>query len=116
MGVGTTCVIAYGFWVKQTSHVVSETYMMLQGTARQIHSIATHPSQPDKCVSGGSNGTVAVWDLRFAAAPVVANTGKQNAGDVWQVCCHSLLVSGCIPDATAYSHRTAGNYFCTLFT
>ncbi|DBA86416.1 TPA: hypothetical protein ACH3X2_005636 [Trebouxia sp. C0005] len=56
-----------------------------KGTARQIHSIATHPSQPDKCVSGGSNGTVAVWDLRFAAAPVVANTGKQNAGDVWQV-------------------------------
>lgn len=57
----------------------------LQGTARQIHSIATHPSQPDRCASGGSNGTIAVWDLRFAAAPVTATTGKQNAGDVWQV-------------------------------
>ncbi|KAL0020930.1 hypothetical protein WJX77_012438 [Trebouxia sp. C0004] len=56
-----------------------------KGTARQIHSIATHPSQPDKCASGGSNGTVAVWDLRFAAAPVVANAGKQSPGDVWQV-------------------------------
>lgn len=56
-----------------------------KGTARQICSVATHPSQPDKCASGGSNGTVAVWDLRFAAAPMVAHTGKQNAGDVWQV-------------------------------
>ncbi len=93
--------IASGYWVSRTCHVVSDTHMMLQGTARQIHSIATHPSQPDKCASGGSNGTVAVWDLRFAAAPVVANTGKQNAGDVWQVCCHSLLVSDSIADATA---------------
>lgn len=56
-----------------------------KGTARQVYSVATHPSQPDKCASGGSNGTVAVWDLRFAAAPMVAHTGKQNAGDVWQV-------------------------------
>ena len=80
---------------------MSETCMMLQGTARQVYSVATHPSQPDKCASGGSNGTVAVWDLRFAAAPMVAHTGKQNAGDVWQVCCHSLLVGDCIADATA---------------
>lgn len=58
----------------------------LQGTARQIHSIATHPSQPDKCASGGSNGTVAVWDMRFTTAPMVASTSKQHAGDVWQVC------------------------------
>lgn len=56
-----------------------------KGTARQIHSIATHPSQPDKCASGGSNGTVAVWDMRFTAAPMVASTSKQHAGDVWQV-------------------------------
>ena len=80
---------------------MSETYMMLQGTARQIYSVATYPSQPDKCVSGGSNGTVAVWDLRFAAGPVAASTGKQNAGDVWQVCCHSLLVGDCMAHATA---------------
>lgn len=80
---------------------MSEAYMMLQGTGRQIHSIATHPSQPDKCASGGSNGTVAVWDLRFAAAPVAANTGKQNPGDVWQVCCHILLVSDSAAHATA---------------
>lgn len=59
--------------------------LLVQGTARQIHSIATHPSQPDKCASGGSNGTVAVWDMRFTSAPVAASTGKQNAGDVWQV-------------------------------
>ena len=58
---------------------------MVQGTARQIHSIATHPSQPDKCASGGSNGTIAVWDLRFTRAPLAASTGKQSAGDVWQV-------------------------------
>ena len=58
---------------------------MTQGTARQIHSVATHPSQPDKCASGGSNGTIAVWDLRFTSAPLAASTGKQNAGDVWQV-------------------------------
>ena len=57
----------------------------MQGTARQIHSIATHPSQPDKCASGGSNGTVAVWDLRFTSAPLQANHGNQKAGDVWQV-------------------------------
>ena len=57
----------------------------MQGTARQIHSIATHPSQPDKCASGGSNGTIAVWDLRFTSAPLAASTGKQNAADVWQV-------------------------------
>jgi len=56
-----------------------------KGTAPQIQSIATHPSQPDKCASGSSSGTVAVWDLRFTSAPVVATTGKQNAGDVWQV-------------------------------
>lgn len=56
-----------------------------KGAARQIHSIATHQSQPDKCASGSSNGAVAVWDLRFNAAPLVATTGKQNAGDVWQV-------------------------------
>lgn len=59
--------------------------LMVQGTARQIHSIATHPSQPDKCASGGSNGTIAVWDLRFTSAPLAASTGAQNAGDVWQV-------------------------------
>ena len=58
---------------------------MSQGAAHQIHSIATHQSQPDKCASGSSNGTVAVWDLRFNAAPLVAITGRQNAGDVWQV-------------------------------
>lgn len=99
--MGNTCVIAPRYWVSWTCHVMSETHMMLQGTARQIHSIATHPSQPDKCASGGSNGTVAVWDLRFAAAPVVATTGRQNAGDVWQVCCHSLLVGDCMAHATA---------------
>ena len=59
--------------------------LVVQGTARQIHSIATHPSQPDKCASGGSNGTIAVWDLRFTSAPLAASTGTQNAGDVWQV-------------------------------
>ena len=59
--------------------------LVVQGTARQIHSIATHPSQPDKCASGGSNGTIAVWDLRFTSAPLAASTGAQNAGDVWQV-------------------------------
>ena len=60
--------------------------ILLQGSAQQIHSIATHPSQPHKCASGGSHGTVAVWDLRFTSAALVATSGKQNAGDVWQVC------------------------------
>lgn len=72
--------------------VPKKELQLLQGAAPQIHSIATHPSQPDKCASGGSNGTVALWDLRFTSRPIVASTGRQHAGDVWQVGCPALVL------------------------
>ena len=86
-----------GMQAQSTAHDTSVLDLfLLQGSARQIHSIATHPSQPDKCASGGSNGTVAVWDLRFTSAPLVASTGKPNAGDVWQVHCCVQVSPGCL--------------------
>lgn len=52
--------------------------------ARQLHCLAVHPSRPNLAATGGSGGTVAVWDLRMAAAPAAA-AGLGGGGDVWEV-------------------------------
>ncbi|KAK9822707.1 hypothetical protein WJX81_005335 [Elliptochloris bilobata] len=50
----------------------------------QINCIAVHPSRPHLAASGASAGCVAVWDLRFAAAPAHASL-PGDAGEVWEV-------------------------------
>lgn len=84
--------------------------LVMQGTSRQIHSVATHPSQPDKCASGGSNGTIAVWDLRFTSAPLAASTGKQNAGDVWQVNYFFEAQAATVCDFVIFQSKAVAHY------
>lgn len=50
----------------------------------QINCVAVHPSRPHLAASGASAGSVAVWDLRFAARPAHA-TLPGDAGEVWEV-------------------------------
>jgi hypothetical protein len=54
------------------------------GAARQLLCLDVHPARPNVAASGGSGGTVAVWDLRMAAAPAAAG-GLAGGGDVWEV-------------------------------
>lgn len=56
----------------------------------QVHSLSIHPSRPDLCASGGSDGRVTLWDLRSAAQPAGVAASPSGA-DVWEVragCCH----------------------------
>ena len=55
-----------------------------QDAERQINCVAVHPSRPHLAASGASAGSVAVWDLRFAARPAHA-TLPGDAGEVWEV-------------------------------
>ncbi|CAK0736740.1 hypothetical protein CVIRNUC_000795 [Coccomyxa viridis] len=57
-----------------------------QGLSRQIHCLAVHPSRPHLCVTGASQGTLAVWDLRMTSAPAVQSAAKPGSGDVLEVC------------------------------
>ena len=56
-----------------------------QGLSRQIHCLAVHPSRPHLCVTGASQGTLAVWDLRMTSAPAVQSAAKPGSGDVLEV-------------------------------
>ena len=56
----------------------------MQDAERQINCVAVHPSRPHLAASGASAGSVAVWDLRFAARPAHA-TLPGDAGEVWEV-------------------------------
>ncbi len=44
-----------------------------------------HASRPNLAATSGSLGEVALWDLRFAARPVVATAPGGDLGDVWEV-------------------------------
>jgi WD40 repeat protein len=66
-------------------HDGSDTCIVLQGTERQIHCLAVHPSRPHVAATGSSCGTVAVWDLRFQTRPAQHALPDASAGDVWQV-------------------------------
>ena len=57
--------------------------MRAQGTERQIHCVAVHPSRPHLAATGSSRGTVTVWDLRFQDEP--ARHALAGSADVWQV-------------------------------
>eukprot|EP00798_Chlamydomonas_sp_ICE-L_P002123 gene2123-18168_t len=53
-----------------------------------VHCLQVHPSRPDVCATGGSGGTLAIWDLRFASRPLVwtpPGSGQAGSGDVWEV-------------------------------
>ncbi len=59
----------------------------MQGPRRRIHSLAVHPAQPHLAASGASDGSLAVWDLRFRddAPPQQAALDQAGVGDVLQV-------------------------------
>ena len=70
-----------------TVRVIYPNVWRLRGTQdaeRQINCVAVHPSRPHLAASGASAGSVAVWDLRFAARPAHA-TLPGDAGEVWEV-------------------------------
>ncbi|GLC34636.1 hypothetical protein PLESTB_001239900 [Pleodorina starrii] len=56
-----------------------------RGCHRVIHSLQVHPSRPDMCASGGSGGSVALWDLRAASRPLALTQLDVAAGPVWEV-------------------------------
>ena len=68
-----------------TNVTLSSLASASQGTERQIHCLAVHPSRPHLAATGSSTGTVAVWDLRFEAEPTRHALTDAFAGDVWQV-------------------------------
>jgi hypothetical protein len=51
----------------------------------QLLCLDVHPSRPTLAATGGSAGTVAIWDLRFQAAPLALTGGRSAYGDVCQV-------------------------------
>jgi len=55
-----------------------------QEAERQINCVAVHASRPHLAASGAAAGSVAVWDLRFAARPAHA-TLPGDAGEVCEV-------------------------------
>ena len=87
---------------------ISFLHLTCSSGPAQIHSIAVHPSRPDLCVSGGSGGLVALWDLRFASAPAAVDVSASGA-DVWEVC----VLEGFVVNLLASSTTTAAvNVFC----
>ena len=62
-----------------------EQHVSMQGMRGQIHCLDVHPAQPFTCATGASQGCVALWDLRFAAAPSAACLTSEDAGDVLEV-------------------------------
>ncbi|EFJ49489.1 hypothetical protein VOLCADRAFT_120749 [Volvox carteri f. nagariensis] len=56
-----------------------------RGCHRVIHALQVHPSRPDVCATGGSGGSVALWDLRAAARPLALTQPDIAAGPVWEV-------------------------------
>jgi hypothetical protein len=59
----------------------------VQGPRRRIHSLAVHPAQPHLAATGASDGSLAVWDLRFRddAPPQQAALDQAGVGAVLQV-------------------------------
>ena len=43
-----------------------------------------HPSRPNLCAVGCSEGLVAIWDLRMKSEPLVC-TSSGDSSDVWEV-------------------------------
>uniref|UniRef100_A0A383WJE8 Uncharacterized protein n=1 Tax=Tetradesmus obliquus TaxID=3088 RepID=A0A383WJE8_TETOB len=56
-----------------------------QGPARQLLCLDVHPSRPNLAATGASGGCVALWDLRFQAAPLALTGSPAAAGDVWEL-------------------------------
>lgn len=58
-----------------------------QGPRRRIHSLAVHPAQPHLAATGASDGSLAMWDLRFerGSRPQQAALDQPGAGAVLQV-------------------------------
>ncbi|KAF8071084.1 NUP43 [Scenedesmus sp. PABB004] len=56
-----------------------------QGAARQMLCLGVHPSRPNLAATGASGGCVALWDLRFASAPLALAGAPGAAGDVWEL-------------------------------
>lgn len=54
----------------------------------QLLCLDVHPSRPTLAATGGSAGTVAIWDLRFQAAPLALTGARPASGDVCQVRVH----------------------------
>ena len=45
-----------------------------------------HPSRQHLCVTGGTAGEVAVWDLRFSQRPVMhCPADPEQQADIWEV-------------------------------
>lgn len=59
----------------------------MQGPKQRIHSLAVHPSQPHLAASGASDGSLAIWDLRFerGAPPQQAALDQPHLGAVLKV-------------------------------
>ena len=68
----------------QRHHPLDPDPLGAQDVDQQMNCVAVHPSRPHLAATGASAGTVAVWDLRFAARPAHA-TLPGDAGEVWEV-------------------------------
>lgn len=56
-----------------------------QGCRRTITCLAVHPGRPHMAATGSSDGTVAVWDLRFSTPPAQCSLNDRTAGNVRKV-------------------------------
>jgi hypothetical protein len=67
----------------------------------QLLCLDVHPSRPNLAATGSSGGCVALWDLRFQAAPLALTGSPAAAGDVWEVskACTLTVADGAMPAA-----------------
>lgn len=84
----------------------------VSGPFRQITCLDVHPSRPNLCASGSSQGTVSVWDLRFTRAPVSFALPEEDTavgGEVWE--CRFDWLQG--PGAMRANQGAARVLYCT---
>lgn len=70
-----------------------------QGPRRRMHSLAVHPAQPHLAATGASDGSLAIWDLRFerGSRPQQAALDQAGAGAVLQVNVNFYLSTSICP-------------------
>lgn len=78
---------------QRTGHTGAGALDARGGAARELTCLRAHPARPTVCATGGSDGTVAVWDLRFQQQPLLLAGGAPAA---FLLCCvPALLLVAC---------------------